>query len=113
SFFNATITGNTSGVQASGFATVVLRNTIVGQNGVDCAGGFTAVGDAHNIDSDGSCCLSGTDQSGVNPLLGPLQDNGGPTLTHARLPGSPAINTGSPALPGSGGTACEATDQRG
>ena len=29
-------------------------------------------------------------------MLGPLQDNGGPTLTHALLPGSPAINTGDP-----------------
>src|SRR5205814_2310346 len=29
-------------------------------------------------------------------MLGPLQDNGGPTLTHALLPGSPAINAGDP-----------------
>jgi HYR domain len=29
-----------------------------------------------------------------NVLLGPLQDNGGPTLTHALLPGSPAIDAG-------------------
>lgn len=29
-----------------------------------------------------------------DPLLGPLQDNGGPTLTHALLPGSPAIDAG-------------------
>lgn len=28
------------------------------------------------------------------PLLGPLQDNGGKTLTHALLPGSPAIDAG-------------------
>lgn len=33
-----------------------------------------------------------------NPRLGPLQDNGGPTLTHALLPGSPAIDAGDPAL---------------
>ena len=33
-----------------------------------------------------------------NPLLGPLQNNGGPTLTHALLPGSPAINAGDTAL---------------
>ena len=31
----------------------------------------------------------------VDPKLGPLQDNGGPTLTHALLPGSPAIGRGS------------------
>jgi hypothetical protein len=29
-----------------------------------------------------------------DPLLGPLQDNGGPTLTHALSPGSPAIDVG-------------------
>jgi hypothetical protein len=33
---------------------------------------------------------------GVDPLLGPLQDNGGPVFTHALLPGSPAIDAGSP-----------------
>jgi hypothetical protein len=31
---------------------------------------------------------------GVDPMLGPLADNGGPTLTHALLPGSPAIDAG-------------------
>src|SRR5438874_11085266 len=32
----------------------------------------------------------------TDPLLGPLQDNGGPSLTHALLPGRPAIDTGDP-----------------
>ena len=32
--------------------------------------------------------------TGANPLLGPLANNGGPTLTHALLAGSPAINAG-------------------
>ena len=31
---------------------------------------------------------------GVDPLLGALADNGGPTKTHALLPGSPAIDAG-------------------
>jgi len=31
-------------------------------------------------------------------MLGPLQDNGGPTFTHALLPGSPAINAGNPSF---------------
>jgi hypothetical protein len=39
-------------------------------------------------------------------MLGPLADNGGPTQTHALLPGSPAIDAGD-------NTACPATDQRG
>ena len=36
-------------------------------------------------------------QVNVNPLLGPLSDNGGPTDTQALLPGSPAIDAGDPA----------------
>lgn len=34
---------------------------------------------------------------GLDPQLGPLADNGGPTLTHALLPGSPARDAGDPA----------------
>lgn len=34
------------------------------------------------------------DSDDIDPLLGPLQDNGGPTFTHALLPGSPAIDAG-------------------
>lgn len=34
-----------------------------------------------------------------DPLLGPLADNGGPTQTHALLPGSPAIDAGDPTIP--------------
>ena len=36
-----------------------------------------------------------TDLVNTNPSLGPLQDNGGPTFTHALLEGSPAIDAGS------------------
>ena len=36
------------------------------------------------------------DQINTDPMLGPLQDNGGPTFTHALLPASPAINAGNP-----------------
>lgn len=62
-----------------------------------------------NISSDQSCMLMGPgDRNGVDPLLGPLADNGGFTPTHALLPGSPAIDTvlhnGCPPPP---------TDQRG
>ena len=47
------------------------------------------------------------DMDNTDPLLGPLADNGGPTLTCGLLPGSPAINTGDPACPPPD------TDQRG
>lgn len=60
-----------------------------------------------NISSDFSCRLMGpNDRNGVDPLLGPLADNGGFTPTHALLLGSPAIDTVLFNL-------CPRTDQRG
>jgi hypothetical protein len=52
----------------------------------------------YNLSSDnGGGYLNGPgDQIDINPLLGPLQNNGGPTFTHALLPGSPATNAGNP-----------------
>ena len=42
--------------------------------------------------------LTGTEANPLDPQLGELADNSGPTLTHALLPGSPAINAGDNAL---------------
>jgi hypothetical protein len=52
----------------------------------------------YNLASDdGGGVLTGPgDQINTDPMLGPLQDNGGPTFTHALLPSSPAINAGDP-----------------
>jgi hypothetical protein len=76
-----------------------LHNSIVAypEQGVNCLGGgsgtWNSVG--HNIADDGSCGLDQpSDQAGVDPLLGPLADNGGPTQTRAPEPGSPAIDQG-------------------
>lgn len=109
---NCTIADNSSfveSVQLVGSPTVVFRNTILIGG---CAGSGTVLSDAYNIGSDDSCGFSGTDLVGVDPLLGPLQNNGGPTMTRLPAAGSPALEAGSPAVPGSGGSACEATDQR-
>jgi fibronectin-binding autotransporter adhesin len=67
---------------------------------------FTSLG--HNLSSDdsGAFLSNPTDQVGTDPMLGPLQDNGGPTLTHALLCGSPAIDRGT-------NFTDSATDQRG
>jgi hypothetical protein len=63
-----------------------------------------------NLATDTSCGLSrGTDRVTAHPLLGPLADNGGRTMTVALLPGSPAIDAGG--LPATSG--CPITDQRG
>jgi hypothetical protein len=55
----------------------------------------------NGVDGD----LVGTSASPINPFLGPLQANGGPTLTLALLPASPAVNAGDDSITG--------TDQRG
>ena len=108
---NTTINNNTASGDGGGIfdqgGTATLKNTIVSNSpsGGDCSGIITSSG--HNLDSDGSCGLTGTgDLSSTNPLLGSLADNGGSTLTHALLPGSPAIDAGDD-------TAAPPTDQRG
>jgi hypothetical protein len=59
---------------------------------------WTSTSLGHNLDSAGTCGFTDpTDLASVNPLLGPLQDNGGPTPTHALLPGSPARDAIPPA----------------
>jgi hypothetical protein len=83
--------------------TIVARNTINGpgtNSGPDLAGQLGSLG--HNLvgNSSGGSGFDATDLLDVDPLLGPLQNNGGPTETMALLPGSPAIdagdNTGAP-----------------
>jgi len=56
--------------------------------------------------TDGTCYPVAGDQIVGDAMLGPLANNGGPTATHALLPGSPAIDTAENAF-------CPATDQRG
>lgn len=59
--------------------------------------GFNLVGNGNATTSPLNAFTQTGDQVGANPLLGPLADNGGPTKTHALLPGSSAINAGDPA----------------
>jgi hypothetical protein len=90
---NSTLSNNLGGGFRNNGGTVNFKNSIVANNpsGGDCAsfGIFKASG--VNFSTDGSC--SGFTQ--VTPAqlnLGPLQDNGGPTKTHALLSGSVAID---------------------
>jgi hypothetical protein len=50
----------------------------------------------YNLSDDFSCNLDavGDQLEGIDPKIGPLADNGGPTMTHKLLAGSPAINSG-------------------
>jgi hypothetical protein len=117
---NSTISGNTAATHGGGIViesgTVTFKNTIVAGNHHggsvvpnDCTGTLTSQG--HNlIEAVSSCTIIGDTTrniTGQDALLGPLQDNGGATFTHALLAGSPAIDAGSTDCPP------PATDQRG
>jgi hypothetical protein len=79
-----------------------IKNTIFnvspGGHSIVSDGFDTIMSEGYNISSDdGAGYLNGPgDQINTDPMLGLLQDNGGPTLTHALLSNSPAINAGDP-----------------
>ena len=98
---NCTISNNTTNGKGEGVCVhgrLDYENTLIANNpgnGGECAIGADAYGkrgtigtNSNNLVGDGGC---GSDHSG-DPMLGPLADNGGPTWTHALLPGSPAID---------------------
>jgi hypothetical protein len=106
---NSTISGNNSAAYSGGIlndngggmATLELGGTILktGSSGKNIVNhGGTVKSDGYNLASDnGGGLLRGPgDQINTNPMLGPLQHNGGPTFTLALLPGSPAIDAGDP-----------------
>lgn len=111
---NSTVVGNSAteiggGTFGSG---VTLEASILAGNAAplapDCAFEI-AVKRSGLIENPSDCTISASGAApitGVDPMLGPLQDNGGTTATHALLPGSPAIGVVS-------GSACTGTDQRG
>ena len=122
---HSTITNNTapggrgSGVASRGdeeFANTEVLSSIISANqgtDVDLTGvigistnsfvsrGYNLVGDGNATDAFNQ---TGDQENVGDPKLGALADNGGPTLTHALIAGSPAIDKGNTDL---------ATDQRG
>lgn len=120
---NLTFAGNTSSGAGTGGnifndeAELSLRNTIVAYSDLDgncfnSAGFLNSLG--YNLDSGNTCGFTATgDQANTNPLLGPLQDNGGLTFTRALLAGSPAIDAGNPAGCTDAQGVSLTTDQRG
>jgi hypothetical protein len=98
--------GNSAGggiYNAVGRSALQIYDTILAD---DLYGSFTSLG--HNLigNSSGGIGFAATDLLNVNPQLGPLQNNGGPTQTMALLAGSPAIDAGD-------NTSAPAYDQRG
>ena len=94
--------GNNSFGGVLNTGTLEIGNSILnaGASGANISNGSggTVMSLGYNVSSDdGSGFLNGPgDQINTDPLLGPLQDNGGPTFTHALLPDSPAIDAGDP-----------------
>lgn len=112
---NSTIASNTASVAGGGIDTCCIapqvQNTIVANNAApsltNCRGVIASQG--NNLEFPGGTCgLSAglNDLLNMNPLLGPLQNNGGAALTHGLDGNSPAVDAGSNAN-------CPATDQRG
>ena len=104
---SSTITGNDAPYIGGGICFVDvggvlhMHNTIVAGNTggysiPDLAGPLTSSG--YNLigDPNGGSGYAAADQLNFDPDLGPLQDNGGSTWTHALLADSPAINAGDP-----------------
>jgi Protein of unknown function (DUF1566)/IPT/TIG domain len=100
-FYNSTLWENTAASggglhNAGGSGDMSLVNTIVGGTSAAaaCVGALGDLGG--NLGSDGSCGFSAINGSASGALiaLGPLQDNGGPTLTRLPAPGSVAIGFG-------------------
>jgi hypothetical protein len=90
------------GIKSSG---CFLVNTLLASNSSNCSGPVTDGG--HNLSSDGTCNFTNVGSlNNTDAKIGTLDSNGGPTLTMALLPGSPAIDAGNTSL-------APATDQRG
>jgi hypothetical protein len=132
---HSTITGNRltssaglgGGVRINGPTTVILNHTIIAGNtavagGPDIARGGTVTSQGYNLIGNNDTVtgqfpagqpnanhdVAGTSAAPVDPLLGPLQNNGGPTKTHEPQMSGPAIDAGNPAF-----AAPPSTDQRG
>jgi hypothetical protein len=115
---NAAVNGSGGGIWNAQDGTLNLTNTLVAENtaavsGPDVSGDVSTAD--HDLIGDGSGStiitnlggnLEGTSTAPIDPRLGPLQNNGGPTQTLALLADSPAIGHANNAK-------APATDQRG
>jgi predicted outer membrane repeat protein len=90
--------------------TVAMSVLAAGVNGANCASNFTApppvTDGGYNLDDGATCGFTAATGSLINvaPMLGPLQKNGGPTMTMALSAGSPAIDVIPTSTPGCTGS---------
>ncbi len=73
------------------FANTIIANSV---SGGDCANSGAIMTNINNLVEDGTCSIGSIGFVSGDPNLGPLANNGGPTQTHALLPGSLAIDAG-------------------
>ena len=120
-FEHVTIANNVAGRDGAGYCygqggSIVLRHCIVADNvatspsypgrdnlaGDFTSGGFNLIGNnlssATSFSNGANNDLVGSPNSPIDPRLGPLGLNGGDTLSHSLLPGSPAIDAGDPLM---------------
>jgi hypothetical protein len=101
--------GTGGGIFVTGGGKLTLVSSIVANNKAgtafsDIDGAVVTAGSTNNlvgvdknltgITNGTNGNLIGTSSTPIDPLVGPLQNNGGPTPTHALLAGSKAINAG-------------------
>jgi hypothetical protein len=104
---NTIVAGNSEGIYPDiyGFNSVTdLGNNLIGTGAAFRVGFPLIIDNSFTNGVNGS--IVGTLANPIDPLLGPLANNGGPTQTHALLPGSPAIDAANP-------NSFPSTDQRG
>ncbi len=116
SLVNSTVSGNKASIDGGGIddeggtlnvsLTTITNNTAVNSGGINADTGTTlnvtnsiVAGNTATTDADTNATISTTfNFVGGDPMLGALQDNGGPTFTHAPLAGSPVVDAGDPAF---------------
>ena len=107
----------TSGDATDPPASIIATATLIEGQCTEAGGDVTWMSNGHNLESPGDTCGfdQGTDTTGVTETelnLGPLANNGGPTMTHK--PGDGGLGDGSAAIDQISEAACEVTtDQRG
>ncbi len=105
---NSTPQNNGGGGILNNGGTLFINNSIIANSasGGDCVRANGTINASYSLIEGGTTCVNGTNSNNLtgDPNLGPLQNNGGSTFTHALLPGSIAIDAGNSTL---------TTDQRG
>jgi hypothetical protein len=118
STLNLNSASNGGGLWAAAGSPLALYSSIVANStGHNCAGALSSQG--YNLDSDGTCKLtgpgdrSGTLQTAIDPQLGPLTSLDAPTPVHIPGNDSPVLDAGHPQCPQPTPNPNEGTDQRG